>query len=347
MRHKPVLLKEILEGLNLKKDLGKDSDGVPVYIDCNLGDGGHSQAVIEALNGEVAVIGFDLDQDAIDRARTNIADAVQAKKIPFSLTENLHLFRKNFRTLKKTLGDAGMPAENYADAVLFDLGISSYELDQSGRGFSFQKDEPLSMTFGKKLGDGEENIHGDNAFDAYDIVNSWKEEDIANVIFAYGEDRYARRIAKRIVEAREAGREKGQTPDGEIGIKTTKQLADIVKSAYPSMARFGKIHPATRTFQALRIAVNDELRAIEETLPQALDVLKGSNSKQGEKQKGGRLAVISFHSLEDRIIKNFFKNKAAAGVVKIITKKPIVPSDEEAKTNPRSRSSKLRILEKI
>jgi 16S rRNA (cytosine1402-N4)-methyltransferase len=337
MRHKPVLLQEIVEGLNLKKD--------SVYIDCNLGDGGHTQAVIEALEGKVGVVGFDLDQVAIDRASKNIAEAIKEKHLAFKPETCLHLFRKNFRTLAKTLEEADMPAKDFADAVLFDLGLSSYEIDESGRGFSFQKDEPLSMTFGKKLDEGEENEHGDTAFDAADIVNGWKEEDIANVIFAYGEDRYARRIAKRIVETRDALLKQsagaGKEPGANAGIRTTKQLADIVKSAYPSFAKAagkpGKIHPATRTFQALRIAVNDELRALESALPQAMDVLK----------PGGRLAVISFHSLEDRIVKNFFKKKAEEGIGKIITKRPLTATDEEAKENPRARSAKLRIIEKI
>lgn len=310
MRHKPVLLKEILEGLNLKKGA--------VYIDCNLGDGGHAEAIINSLGGDVTVIGFDLDQDAIARAKANLSGKISENK--------LHLFRKNFRTLSKTLEEASIPAENYADAILFDLGISSYELDESGRGFSFQKNEPLSMLFG---------IKDENTFDAADIVNSWKEEDIANVIFAYGEDRFARRIAKAIVESREIDE-----------IRNTKQLADIVRNAYPVVARFGKTNPATKTFQAIRIAVNDELRALKETLPQAVSVLK----------PGGILAVISFHSLEDRIVKTFFKEISTAAeegenkskpLIKIITKRPITPSEEETKKNPRSRSSKLRIAKKL
>lgn len=302
MRHKPVLLKEILEGLNLKKG--------SVYIDCNLGDGGHAEAVIGAQKGDVTIIGFDLDQDAIMRAKANLEKVIAPK--------SLHLFKKNFRTLKKTLEEAGLPSENYADAILFDLGLSSYELDESGRGFSFQRNEPLSMTFGRK---SEEE--GDQAFDASDIVNGWEEEDIANVIFAYGEERFARRIAKAIVEARKSGE-----------ITNTLQLADIVKMAYPAIARKGKTNPATKTFQALRIAVNDELRALKDALPQAIDVLK----------PGGILAVISFHSLEDRIVKTFFKETTKAA---IITKRPLVPGEEEIRNNPRSRSSKLRIIRKI
>lgn len=341
MRHTPVLLKEIMEGLDLgrkhshgAKANAKNGDS-PVYVDCNLGDGGHAEAFIRALEGNIQVIGFDLDQSAIERAEVNIVKAVKKEEIPFDAKKSLHLFRKNFRNLEKTLIEAKMTStgEKYADAILFDLGLSSFEIDESGRGFSFRKDEPLSMTFGKKssqdensAGDGSE---GDHMFDASDIVNTWKEEDIANVIFAYGEDKFARRIAKRIVEARGTAWGENQLP-----IRTTAQLADIVKAAYPGKAKFGKIHPATRTFQALRIAVNDELRALEAALPQAFKLLK----------PGGRLAVISFHSLEDRIVKHFFKEVTGG---EILTKRPITPTAAESKENPRARSAKLRIIQKV
>ena len=360
MRHKPVLLQEILENLNLPKG--------GVYIDCNLGDGGHTQAVIESLGGDVTAMGFDLDQDAIKRATENITSSNA-----FSAKTTLKLFRKNFRTLKETLSEEGLiqnredgSIEPFADAILFDLGISSYEIDESGRGFSFQKDEPLSMTFGKSkrtVVDGEESDH---EFTAYDIVNTWQEENIADIIYAYGEDKYSRRIAKAIVDKREAfkkavayeSRDKNKANEdiaaGIGGIQTTTELAEIIKGAYPAFARFGKTNPATRTFQALRIAVNDELRALQDALPQALEVLK----------PGGRLLVISFHSLEDRIVKQFFKEKsgeergeedliyggfkpAQEAEIRMITKKPITPSEAEIKENPRSRSSKLRIVEKL
>lgn len=371
MRHKPVLLQEILENLKLQKG--------GVYIDCNLGDGGHTQAVIESLQGDVTAIGFDLDQDAIKRATQNITSSNA-----FSANTKLKLFRKNFRTLKETLSKEGMLkigkdglVEPFADAILFDLGISSYEIDESGRGFSFQKDEPLSMTFGKskrtagnvpvtESGDGAQDSEIDHEFTAYDIVNTWQEENIADIIFAYGEDKYSRRIAKAIVDKREAlkkavayeSRDKNKANEdiavGVGGIQTTTELAEIIKGAYPAFARFGKIHPATRTFQALRIAVNDELRALQDALPQALEILK----------PGGRLLVISFHSLEDRIVKQFFKEKsgeergeedviyggfkpAEEAQIRMISKKPITPSEAEIKENPRSRSSKLRIAEKL
>lgn len=368
MRHKPVLLQEILENLKLPKG--------GVYIDCNLGDGGHTQAVIESLNGDVTAIGFDLDQDAIKRATENITSSTA-----YGAGTTLKLFRKNFRTLKDTLSKEGMLKTNesgavqpIADAILFDLGISSYEIDESGRGFSFQKDEPLSMTFGKSkrtagnapAADDADSSEIDHEFTAYDIVNTWQEENIADIIYAYGEDKYSRRIAKAIVDKREAlkkavayeSRDKNKANEdiaaGIGGIQTTTELAEIVKGAYPAFARFGKTNPATRTFQALRIAVNDELRALQDALPQAFEVLK----------PGGRLLVISFHSLEDRIVKQFFKEKsgeergeedmiyggfkpAQEAEIRMISKKPITPSEAEIKENPRSRSSKLRIAEKL
>lgn len=377
MRHKPVLLQEIIQDLKLPKG--------GVYIDCNLGDGGHTQAVIESaiknLAGDITAIGFDLDQQAIERATANITSSPVIKEAiangTFDTSKQLRLFRKNFRHLKETLSKEGLlemdeagVVQPIADAILFDLGISSFELDESGRGFTFQKDEPLSMTFGKSkraIAEGKnQDESADHEFTAYDIINTWREENIADIIYAYGEDKYSRRIAKAIVDRREAlkkavayeSRDKNKANEeieaGVGGIRTTTELAEIIKQAYPAFARFGKIHPATRTFQALRIAVNDELRALQDALPQALEVLK----------PGGRLLVISFHSLEDRIVKQFFKEKAgeergeedvvyggyapgAEAEVKMITRKPITPSEAEIKENPRSRSSKLRIVEKL
>ena len=212
------------------------------------------------------------------------------------------------------------------NAILLDLGLSSDELENSGRGFTFQKDEPLLMTMGDPA---------KYPFTAATIVNSWKEEDIANVIFGYGEDRYARRIARAIVAYRE-----------KKSIETSGELAEIVKSAVPTFGRSfngrpAKIHPATKTFQALRIAVNDELGALKEGLAKGYERLA----------PGGKMAVISFHSLEDRIVKEFFKDKAKKERSKegkkadqIITKKPIIASPQEIAENPRSRSAKLRII---
>lgn len=324
MRHIPVLLQQVLEGLLITK-LPKNS----VYVDCNLGDGGHAEEVVLQTKGAVTILGFDLDPEAIQRATEHIGKRVDEEKKKdteftspkiYTVNKNFRHFTESLREIEEQTGTKLTP-----QAILFDLGISSYEIDASGRGFSFRKEEPLHMTFGTPTS---------HTFTAYDIVNTWDEENIADIIYAYGEDTYSRRIAKAIVEAREKVTKDGHTLGAPI--KTTTQLADIVRGAYPSFKRNGRIHPATKTFQALRIAVNDELRSIEEALPQAFESLS----------VGGRLAVISFHSLEDRIVKRYFKEKIEQGDATQVTKKPIIPNDEEVEANPRSRSSKLRIIQK-
>ena len=314
-RHVPVLLQSVLEQLDLKKG--------QVFVDCNLGDGGHSEEVAKLLSGDVTIAGFDLDQDAIKRAGENFKKAFKdLKKQP-----NIIFINDNFRNLKSALDEKGIKD---ADAILYDLGLSSYELEESGRGFSFRKDEPLIMTFANANSEisGEEGgVDSKNkpAFTAEEIINEWDEENIRTIIDSYGEDKFAYRIAKGIVKAREEGR-----------ITTTSRLAEIIKASVPAFARFGKTHPATKTFQALRIAINDELNALNETLPQAMNVLK----------TGGRLAVISYHSLEDRIVKNTFKKFEEEGLGKILTKRPIVPTEIEIDENPRARSAKFRVFKK-
>lgn len=323
-RHIPVLLQSVLEQLDLKKG--------QIFVDCNLGDGGHSEEIAKTLDGDITIIGFDLDQDAIARAGANFKKAfVGLKKKP-----KIIFINDNFRNLKKALdegvGMASAPVGEQAergtkvvdqvDAILYDLGLSSYELEESGRGFSFRKDEPLLMTFTNSK--GTTNTAG-AGFTAEEIINEWDEENIKTIIESYGEDKFAYRIAKAIVKAR-----------AEEPIKTTSKLAEIIKMAVPSFARFGKTHPATKTFQALRIAVNDELSALSETLPQAIEKLN----------QEGRLVVISYHSLEDRIVKNIFKKFEEDGLGKILTKRPIVPTESEIEENPRSRSAKLRVFKK-
>jgi 16S rRNA (cytosine1402-N4)-methyltransferase len=292
--HVPVLLKETVEGLKLTSGLW--------YLDGTLGGGGHATAVAEATKGKVNIIGLDRNVVAIDEAR----DSLKGK------SEKLILACESFANLDKVL-DAHEIAQ--VDRILLDLGLSSDELDNSGRGFTFQKDEPLLMT----MGDPETY-----PFTAHKIVNEWEEEVIANVIFGYGEDRFARRIARSIVNYRDKKK-----------IETTGELAEIVKNAVPAFVRRGKIHPATKTFQALRIAVNDELNALKEGLRKGYERLSTN----------GIMAVISFHSLEDRIVKEFYKSKALAEEA-TVTKKPIIASEVEILNNPRSRSAKLRILEK-
>lgn len=309
MRHTPVLLQEVISEAGLTPG--------SVFVDCNLGDGGHSQAVIEHLQGKVTVVGFDLDQDAIDRATHNIFSSEKISKSGFS-KENLHLFRKNFRYLNECFQTTGL---HNADAVLFDLGLSSYELQESGRGFTFLKDEPLLMTFGQT-----KDKDSDYKYTAKDIVNTWEEEHIRQVIEGYGEERFALRIARAIVEARDLK-----------PILTTSELAEIVKNAVPGFARHGRIHPATKTFQALRIAVNDEISSLEEALPQAFDILKAK----------GKLLVISYHSLEDRIVKRYFRQLVKDEKAKDLAKKPITSCTEELVRNPRARSAKMRVIEKL
>lgn len=291
--HKPVLLHEIVDAVTAKT---KEDF---IYLDGTLGGAGHALSVAEKLKGKLTVIGLDLDPKAVEHAQAVLQGRAR----------QVILEKENFRNLDKVLDKHGI---SKVDAIVLDLGLSSDELENSGRGFSFLKREPLLMTFGDPA---------KYAFTARDIVNNWKEEDIANVIFAYGEEKYARRIAKALVQYREKTK-----------IETSDDLAEVIKTAAPILYRRGKIHPATRTFQALRIAVNDELNALKEGLAKGYDRLN----------QEGRMAVISFHSLEDRIVKEFFKSKKDS---KILTKKPIIAGDEEIAMNPRSRSAKLRILE--
>ena len=204
----------------------------------------------------------------------------------------------------------------HVDGVMFDLGFNSYQIENSGRGFSFRTNEPLLMTFKK--------VPNENDITADSIINSWDEEHIADILYGYGEERFARRIARGIIAARKIKK-----------IERTVELVDIVKSSTPRWYHARRIHPATKTFQALRIAVNDEIETLRKGLREALSILK----------RGGRLAVISFHSIEDRVVKQFFNGASKDGHGMIITKKPIVPQRDEISRNPRARSAKLRIFE--
>lgn len=298
--HIPVLLKETIDGLSLEKG--------DVYLDATLGNGGHAEEVWKRMGNSVEIAGIDLDETALEIARNRL-EMAGCKP---------HLILQSFRNIDvavETL-QIGNPSK-----IMFDLGWNSMQVEEGERGFSFQKDEPLIMTFSK-----DENPE---VTTAHDIVNFWQEENIADIIYAYGEENFSRRIAKRIVEEREKGE-----------IKSSLQLAEIIKGAVPIFYRFGRIHPATKTFQALRIAVNDELQALKEGLEKAFKVLK----------KDGRLAVISFHSLEDRIVKNFFKEieeKGEAEYPLTTGKKPITATEGEIEKNKKSRSAKLRIIKKI
>ncbi len=295
--HVPVLLKEVIEVLDLKKG--------DTVLDCTINDGGHALAICQTIGEKGFLVGIDEDKGALERARNNLALC----KAEIILEES------NFRNLDLVLEKLDVSG---VDKILFDFGLSSNQLEASGRGFSFQNDEPLLMTFAviPKIGQ----------LTALEVVNSWSEEDLSSIIREYGEERFSRRIASAIVEARKKGL-----------IGTTAELKKIIEKAAPSRFGKGKIHPATRTFQAIRIAVNDELEAIREGLGKATKKLN----------PGGRIAAISFHSLEDRIVKQYWRELAESGKFRIVTKKPITPSREEEIANPRSRSAKLRAIEKI
>jgi 16S rRNA (cytosine1402-N4)-methyltransferase len=297
MAHIPVLLSETIDGLEIKNG--------EIIIDGTLGGGGHTFEIIKRFGSSVRIIGFDLDEDAITRAKKLIG------------TEKSNVIFKNvgFQDIDKVLNELGIES---VDKIMLDLGISSFQLEVAGRGFTFLKDEPLLMTMKKDPGNDD--------LTASLIINNWDEVNIADIIYGFGEEKYSRKIAKAIVEAR---REKE--------IKTTFDLVKIIEDAVGKNYRGLRIHPATRTFQALRIATNSELMNLEKVIEKGFKFLKN----------GGRIAIISFHSLEDRIVKKAFIDLKQKGIGKVITKKPIVPSEKEVKLNPRSRSSKLRIIEKI
>lgn len=297
MKHISVLLNESIDGLDIHKG--------DVIVDGTLGGGGHTYEIIKRFGKDVKIIGLDLDIDAKKRTESLIGN-----------TPNDFIFKNSgFQDLDKVLKDLKIEK---VDKILLDLGISSFQLEVAGRGFSFLKDEPLLMTMKKEL--------DDNDLTARDIVNIWSEETIADIIYGFGEEKYSRKIAKKIVEAR-----------AEKEIETTFDLVKIIDEAVGKSYKGMRINPSTRTFQALRIATNSELSNLEKAIEKGFDCLR----------KKGRIAIISFHSLEDRIVKKAFVRLKEDSLVNIITKKPIIPSDEEIKTNPRSRSSKLRLLEKI
>ncbi len=297
MNHISVMLKETVDALNIKAG--------DIVLDGTLGGGGHTEEIVKRFGDKVKVIGLDLDLDALKRAKERV-----------SVYDHDTVFKvANFKDANTVLDDMGIEEINSA---MLDLGLSSFQLEVAGRGFSFQKDEPLMMTMKKDPTDSE--------ITASDIVNTWSESTLSDIIFLYGEERYARRIAKAIVS------ERTKKP-----IETTFELVSVIERAVGKSYGKSKIHPATRTFQALRIAVNSELSSIEYAIPSIF----------GELAPKGRLAIISFHSLEDRIVKNQFKTLNDNKEGKIITKKPLLPTKEEIINNPRSRSAKLRIIEKI
>lgn len=307
-KHVTVLLKETVEGLNI------DPNGV--YVDGTLGGGGHSEYLLERLDNGI-LVGIDQDKDALEAAGKRLK-RFGKKFMPY---------HSNFSNIKNVIKDIGLFK---IDGMMIDLGVSSYQLDEAERGFSYMNDGLLDMRMNRS-----------NPLSAEDVVNDYSEEKLAEIIFKYGEEKFSRRIARNICEAREEKR-----------IRTTAELVDIIKESIPARNRREGPHPAKRTFQAIRIEVNNELGIIEQTIQDATSVLN----------KGGRLSIITFHSLEDRIVKNAYKELARGCIcppempictcnnepkLKIITRKPIIPTSEEIEFNPRARSAKLRIAEKL
>ena len=307
-KHVSVLLNECLDALNIKDD--------GIYVDCTLGGAGHSSHILQRLSKDGLLIGIDQDTDALKAAGERLKEY-----------ENKKLVHNNFHNIDSILEELDIPK---VDGILMDLGVSSYQLDEGERGFSYMKDAPLDM-----------RMNREREFSAYDVVNSYSMEDLWRIIRDYGEEKFAKRIAEFIVNRRE-----------EKPIETTLELVDIIKAAIPAKARREGPHPAKRTFQAIRIEVNGELEILNRAIEDGVNRLN----------KGGRMAIITFHSLEDRIVKLKFRELAnpctcpkefpicVCGknpLVKLISRKAIEPSKEEVEENPRSRSAKLRVIERF
>ncbi|MFC9710340.1 16S rRNA (cytosine(1402)-N(4))-methyltransferase RsmH [Paenibacillus sp. NPDC056933] len=313
--HITVLKEEATEGLNIKQD--------GIYVDCTLGGAGHSSVIASKLGPEGRLIALDQDDWALDNAREKLA--------PYR--ERITLVKTNFRDLEQVLKELDVPMKDgvpQVDGILYDLGVSSPQFDEGERGFSYNHDAPLDM-----------RMDQDASLTAKEIVNEWPEEEIARVLYRYGEEKFSRRIARVIVEKRK-----------QSTIETTGELVELIKEGIPAAARRTGGHPAKRSFQALRIAVNDELGAFEEGLHQAVRCLA----------PGGRVSVITFHSLEDRICKQIFSSYlekctcppdfplcvcGGKGVLRLVNRKPLSPTETELAENSRARSAKLRVAEKL
>ena len=306
-KHKPVLLKECIEGLNIKKD--------GIYVDGTLGGAGHSKEILRNLSGKGILLGIDRDEEALNAAKQNLKEF-----------KNVKYIHGNHDDIKEILEDIGIEK---VDGILLDLGVSSYQLDERNRGFSYLGENELDMRMDKS-----QNLT------AKIVINTYKEEDLANIIYEYGEEKFSRSIARNICKYRK-----------QKEIETTKELVEIIENSIPKSKQIGG-HPAKKTFQAIRIEVNNEIKPLEKTVEDCIDVLAPK----------GRLCIITFHSLEDRAVKNAY-NKAkgictcpkdlpycvcgAKELGIIINKKPIIASYEEQEENTRSKSAKLRIFEKI
>lgn len=307
--HTTVLLKETVDGLNINPD--------GIYVDCTLGGAGHSEYLVQQLSEKGRLICFDQDTTAIENAKVRLAEYL----------DRVIFVHSNFRYLKEELHKLKI---HQIDGILYDLGVSSPQLDTPERGFSYHHDAPLDMRMDQTA-----------ELSAYHVVNEWSYENLVRIFFRYGEEKFSKQVARKIEQAREIA-----------PVETTGQLVELIKDGIPAPARRKGGHPAKRIFQAIRIAVNDELGAAEDSLVDAIDLLK----------IGGRISVITFHSLEDRLTKTLFKEASSLPdlppglpvipehmkpILKLVTRKPILPSDEELAANNRSRSAKLRVAEKI
>lgn len=307
-KHKSVLLNECIEGLNIKKE--------GIYVDGTLGGGGHSYEILRKLSPNGRLIGIDRDKDALNAASKKLNE--------FNNFTTVHDNHANILEILKNLGIQGV------DGILLDLGVSSYQLDEASRGFSYMNDAPLDM-----------RMNREDKISAYEVVNNYSEEKLSRIFFDYGEERYSKSIAKKICKVREENK-----------ISTTLELVEIIKKAMPGSALNEKQHPAKRVFQAIRIEVNEELTKLKQAVE---DSIKALNN-------GGRLAIITFHSLEDKIVKHTYEDMQGRCTClkdfpvcvcnyisygRIVNKKPIISNEEELKENPRARSAKLRIFERI
>lgn len=307
--HTTVLLKETVDELNVRPD--------GIYVDCTLGGAGHSEYLVQQLNEDGRLICFDQDTTAIENAKVKLAPYL----------DRVTFIHSNFRNLKSELALIGI---SEVDGVLYDLGVSSPQLDNAERGFSYHQDAPLDMRMDQTA-----------LLTAFDVINDWDYSELVRIFYRYGEEKFSKQVARKIEAAREVA-----------PIETTGQLVELIKEGIPAAARRKGGHPAKRIFQAVRIAVNDELGVAEESLQQALEIIN----------VGGRVSVITFHSLEDRLTKTIFKEVSSLPELppglpiipdhlqpkyKLVNRKPILPSEEELEVNNRSRSAKLRVIEKI
>lgn len=308
-KHTTVLLEEAVDGLAIKPD--------GIYVDCTLGGAGHSSRILSKLGEHGKLFAFDQDAVALGHAKEKLSE----------YGDQITMIKSNFLYLKEELENLGIKK---VDGILYDLGVSSPQLDTPERGFSYHHDAPLDM-----------RMDNDASVSAYEVINQWSYEDLVRIFFRYGEEKFSKQIARKIEATRETS-----------PIKTTGELVELIKEVIPAPARRKGGHPAKRIFQAIRIAVNDELAVFEKSLHQAIDLLN----------QGGRISVITFHSLEDRICKAAFKKASEIPdlphglpiipaefkpVLKLVTRKPIIPSEEELEHNNRARSAKLRVAEKL